>query len=171
MARPEPPQAVLNSLQLLQEPRAVWNLVQALLNSLQHLQEPRAVLNSLLSLGAQVNDLWTASVLHGLAAKTKCPGEEPRRAPPQQHSARHSKAVANPQQQRMKHHAPVTRPVLHSLVQGAAKVAALACSPQQRASHGGPQRAPARHGRHTPMRRRVLHSLAYPQSGSERLPS
>ena len=70
MARPEPPQAVLNSLQLLQEPRAVLNLVQAVLNSLQHLQEPRAVLNSLLSLGAQVNDLWTASVLHSLAAKT-----------------------------------------------------------------------------------------------------
>ena len=67
MARPEPPQAVLNSLQLLQEPRAVLNLVQAVLNSLQHLQEPRAVLNSLLSLGAQVNDLWTASVLHSLA--------------------------------------------------------------------------------------------------------
>ena len=90
MARPEPPQAVLNSLQLLQEPRAVLNLVQAVLNSLQHLQEPRAVLNSLLSLGAQVNDLWTASVLHG---------------------------------------------------------------------------------RHTPMRRRVLHSLAYPPSGSESPPS
>ena len=53
MAGPEPPQAVLNSLQLLQEPRAVLNLVQAVLNSLQHLQEPRAVLNSLLSLGAQ----------------------------------------------------------------------------------------------------------------------
>ena len=33
--------------------RAVLNLVQAVLNSLQHLQEPRAVLNSLLSLGAQ----------------------------------------------------------------------------------------------------------------------
>ena len=171
MARPEPPQAVLNSLQLLQEPRAVLNLVQAVLNSLQHLQEPRAVLNSLLSLGAQVNDLWTASVLHSLAAKTKCPGEEPRRAQPQQHSARHSKAVTNPQQQCMKHHAPVTRPVLHSLVQGAVSVAAPACSSQQRASHGGPQRAPARHGRHTPMRRRVLHSLAYPPSGSESLPS
>ena len=171
MAGPEPPQAVLNSLQLLQEPRAVLNLVQAVLNSLQHLQEPRAVLNSLLSLGAQVNDLWTASVLHSLAAKTKCPGEEPRRAPPQQHSARHSKAVTNPQQQCMKHHAPVTRPVLHSLVQGAVKVTAPACSPQQRASHGGPQRAPARHGRHTPMRRRVLHSLAYPPSGSEAPPS
>ena len=164
-------QAVLNSLQLLQEPRAVLNLVQAVLNSLQHLQEPRAVLNSLLSLGAQVNDLWTASVLHSLAAKTKCLGEEPRRAPPQQHSARHSKAVTNPQQQCMKHHAPVTRPVLHSLVQGAVRVAARACSPQQRASHGGPQRAPARHGRHTPMRRRVLHSLAYPPSGSESPPS
>ena len=96
MAGPEPPQAVLNSLQLLQEPRAVLNLVQAVLNSLQHLQEPRAVLNSLLSLGAQVNDLWTASVLHSLAAKTKCLGEEPRRAPPQQHSARHSKAYPRP---------------------------------------------------------------------------
>ena len=47
--------------------RAVLNLVQAVLNSLQHLQEPRAVLNSLLSLGAQVNGLWTASVLHSLA--------------------------------------------------------------------------------------------------------
>ena len=67
MARPEPPQAVLNSLQLLQEPRAVLNLVQAVLNSLRQLQELRAVLNSLLSLGAQVNDLWTASVLHSLA--------------------------------------------------------------------------------------------------------
>ena len=87
MARPEPPQAVLNSLQPLQEPRAVLNLVQAVLNSLQHLQEPRAVLNSLLSLGAQVNDLWTASLLHRLAAKRKCPGEELCRAQPQQHSA------------------------------------------------------------------------------------
>ena len=67
MARPEPPQAELNSLQLLQETRAVLNLVQALLHTLHHLQEPRAVLNSLLSLGAQVNDLWTASVLHSLA--------------------------------------------------------------------------------------------------------
>ena len=67
MARPEPPQALLNSLQLLQEARAVLNLVQAVPNSLQHLQEPRAVLHSLLSLGVQVNDLWTASVLHGLA--------------------------------------------------------------------------------------------------------
>ena len=59
---------MLNSLQLLQEVRAVLNLVQAVLNSLQHLQEPRAVLNSLLSLGAQVNDLWTASVLPSLAS-------------------------------------------------------------------------------------------------------
>ena len=67
MARPEPPQAVLNSLQLLQEARAVVNLVQAVLISLQHLHEPRAVLNSLLTLGAQVNDLWTASVLYSLA--------------------------------------------------------------------------------------------------------
>ena len=66
------------------------NPVQAVLNSLKHLQEPRAVLNSLLSLGAQVNDLWTTPVLHG---------------------------------------------------------------------------------RHTPMRKRVLHSLAYPQSGSESPPS
>ena len=41
--------------------------VLAVLNSLQHLQEPRAVLHSLLSLGAQVNDLWTASLLHNLA--------------------------------------------------------------------------------------------------------
>ena len=106
MARPEPPQAVLNSLQ--------------------HLQEPRAVLNSLLSLGAQVNDLWTASVLHSLAAKTRCPGEGPRLAPPQQHSARHSKAWTNPQQQCMKHHAAVTKPVLHSLVPGAVRVAAPA---------------------------------------------
>ena len=133
MARPEPPQAVLNSLQLLQGPRAVLNLVQAVLNSLKHLQEPRAVLNSLLSLGAQVNDLSTASVLHSLAAKTKCPGEEPRRAHPQQRSAR----------QCMKEHG----------------------------SHGRPQRAPARHVRHTPMRRRALHSLAYPASGSEPPPS
>ena len=53
MARAEPPQAVLISLQPLQEPRAVLNLVQAVLNSLQHLKEPRAVLNSLLPLGAQ----------------------------------------------------------------------------------------------------------------------
>ena len=45
MAGPEPPQAVLTSLQLLQEPRAVLNLVQAVQNSLQHLQEPRSVLN------------------------------------------------------------------------------------------------------------------------------
>ena len=67
MARPEPPQAVLNSLQLLQEARAVVNLVQAELKSLQLLQEPRAVVSSLLSLGAQVNDLWTASLLHSLA--------------------------------------------------------------------------------------------------------
>ena len=67
MAGPEPPQAVLNSLQLLQEPRAVLNLVRPVLNSMQHLQEPRAVLDSLLSLDAQVNDLWTASVLHSLA--------------------------------------------------------------------------------------------------------
>ena len=67
MARPEPPQAVLNSLQLLQEPRAVLNLVQADLNSLQHLHEPRAVLNSLLPLGSQVNNLWTAALLHSLA--------------------------------------------------------------------------------------------------------
>ena len=147
------------------------NLVQAVLNSLQHLQEPRVVLNGLLLLVAQVNDLWTASVLHSLAAKTKFPGEELRLAQPQQHSARHSKAVTNPQQHCMKHHAPVTRPVLHSLVQGAVSVAAPACSPQQRASHGGPQQAAARHGRHTPMRRRVLHSLAYPPSGSESPPS
>ena len=45
-------QAVLNSLQLLQEPRAVLNLVQAVLNNLQHLYDQRrrrpAVLNSLL---------------------------------------------------------------------------------------------------------------------------
>ena len=67
MARPGPPQAVLNRLQLLQEARAAVNLVQAVLISLQHLHEPRAVLNSLLTLGAQVNDLWTASVLHSLA--------------------------------------------------------------------------------------------------------
>ena len=77
MARPEPPQAELNSLQLLQETRAVLNLVQALLHSLHHLQEPRAVLNSLMSLGAQVNDLWTASVLHSLA----CP-QSGRETPP-----------------------------------------------------------------------------------------
>ena len=77
MARPKLPQAVLNSLelpqtvlnsvQLLQEPRAVLNLVRAVLHSVQHLQGPRAVPNSLLSLGAQVNDLWTTSVLHSLA--------------------------------------------------------------------------------------------------------
>ena len=67
MARPEPPQAVLNSLQLLQEARAVVNLVQAELKSLQLLQEPRAVVSSLLSLGVQVNDLWTASLLRALA--------------------------------------------------------------------------------------------------------
>ena len=77
MARPEPTQAELNSLQLLQETRAVLNLVQALLHSLHHLQEPRAVLNSLMSLGAQVNDLWTASVLHSLA----CP-QSGRETPP-----------------------------------------------------------------------------------------
>ena len=47
MPRPGPPQEVLNSLQLLLEPRAMLNLVQAVLNSLQHLQEPQAVLNSL----------------------------------------------------------------------------------------------------------------------------
>ena len=76
-----------------------------------------------------------------------------------------------PQQQYMKHHAPVTRPVLHSLVQGAISVAAPARSPQQGASHGGPQRAPSRHGRHTPMLRRVLHRLAYPPSGSDSPPS
>ena len=76
-----------------------------------------------------------------------------------------------PQQQYMKHHAPVTRPVLHSLVQGAISVAAPARSPQQRARHGGPQRAPSRHGRHTPMLRRVLHRLAYPPSGSDSPPS
>ena len=64
MARPEPPQAELNSLQLLQETRAVLNLVQALLHTLHHLQEPRAVLNSVMSLGAQVNNFWTASVQH-----------------------------------------------------------------------------------------------------------
>ena len=74
MARPEPPQAVLNSLQLLQDPRTVLNLVQAVLNSLQHLQEPRAVLHSVLSLGARVNDLWTASVLRSLACPP--PGSE-----------------------------------------------------------------------------------------------
>ena len=67
MARPEPPQAVLNSLQLLQEARAVVNLVQPELKSLQLVPEPRAVVSSLLSLGAQVNDLWTASLLHSLA--------------------------------------------------------------------------------------------------------
>ena len=161
---------MLNSLQLLQEPRAVLNLVQAVLKILQRLQEPRAVLNSLLSLGAQVNDLWTASVLHSLAAKTKCPGEEPRRAQPQQHSARHSKAVKNPQQQCMQHHAPVKRSVLHSLVQGAVSVAAPACSPQERASHGGPQQAPARHGRHTDAQASAA-NLAYPPTDSESPPS
>ena len=67
MARPESPEAVLNRLQPLQGPRRVLNVVQAVLNSLQHSQEPRAVLDSLLSLGAEVNDLWTASVLQNLA--------------------------------------------------------------------------------------------------------
>ena len=66
MARQEPPQAELNSLHLLQETRAVMELVQALVHSLHHLQEPRAVLVSLLSLVAQVNDVWTTSVLHSL---------------------------------------------------------------------------------------------------------
>ena len=70
MARPEPPQAVLNSLQLAQEPRAVLNSLQllqepqAVLNSLQHLQEQRAVLNSRLSLDAQVNDYGSRAARH-----------------------------------------------------------------------------------------------------------
>ncbi|CAK0860808.1 unnamed protein product [Prorocentrum cordatum] len=110
----------------LAEARAVLIPARAVLNSPQHLQKPRAVLNSLLSLGAQVNDLSTASVLRSLVAKTKCPGEEPRRAPPQQHSARRSKAVTNPQQQRVKHHAPATRPVLHSLAHRAVRPGMLA---------------------------------------------
>ena len=67
MARPEPPQAVLISLQPLQEPRAMLNLAQAVLNSLRQLQELRAVLNSLLLLVAQLNNLWAASLLHSLA--------------------------------------------------------------------------------------------------------
>ena len=106
MAGPEPPQAVLNSLQLLQEPRAVLNLVQAVLNSLQHLQEPRAVLNSLLSLGAQQSKTKQSKSIEDKSKQKQIKEKQKQK---QQHHHHHHHLLPKPF--RLKPGGPATQPL------------------------------------------------------------